>query len=179
MAHPIIRRAYHYFFAPHLYRSVPNRTQRSSELTQGLSPSAAADARLDHRTSFDFYFGLTLIAALHGFSSLKVFLILYANYRLGKGLHRGNVPMVTWIFNISVLFANEFCRGYPYARISHSLGFIGSSDWGAWLDAHGGLIPRWEVLFNFTILRMISFNMDYYWSLNSNGSTSASNPLEV
>lgn len=26
-------------------------------------------------------------------------------------------------------------------------------------------MSRWEVLFNITILRLISFNLDYHWSL--------------
>lgn len=26
-------------------------------------------------------------------------------------------------------------------------------------------MPRWEVLFKVTVLRLISFNMDHYWSL--------------
>ena len=38
--------------------------------------------------------------------------------------------------------------------------------WGRWLDSFGGLLSRWEILFNLTVLRMISFNMDYYWSLD-------------
>jgi len=49
-----------------------------------------------------------------------------------------------------------------------------TSNFGHTLDSYGGLIPRWEVLFNFTILRLISFNLDYYWSLN----TRTSSPLE-
>jgi len=28
----------------------------------------------------------------------------------------------------------------------------------------GGLLPRWEVSFNITVLRMISYNLDYYWA---------------
>lgn len=47
--------------------------------------------------------------------------------------------------------------------------------WGAWLDSYGGLVARWEVLFNITILRLISFNLDYYWSIDKRGA----NGLEV
>lgn len=28
---------------------------------------------------------------------------------------------------------------------------------------------RWDVHFNFTVLRMISYNVDYYWSFNDLG----------
>lgn len=37
-------------------------------------------------------------------------------------------------------------------------------------------MPRWEVLFKITILRLISFNMDHYWSLDRSRSGS---PVEV
>lgn len=145
-------------------------------MSQGLSPSASADARLEQRISFDFSFAIVFLIALHGFSALKVLFILYINFKLAKSLPSNRIPAATWIFNIGVLFANEFCRGYPYASISRTLGFENTKgDWGAWLDDHSGLISRWEVLFNITILRMISFNMDHYWNLNSGGSS----PLEV
>lgn len=52
---------------------------------------------------------------------------------------------------------------------------IHQRNWGDFMDDHGGLIPRWEVLFNITILRLISFNLDYYWSLNLPGAS----PVEV
>jgi hypothetical protein len=48
-------------------------------------------------------------------------------------------------------------------------------NWGSWLDSHGGIMPRWEILFNITVLRLISFNLDYYWSLDRR----AESPLEV
>ncbi|KAI9854879.1 MAG: glycerol transporter, partial [Pleopsidium flavum] len=44
-----------------------------------------------------------------------------------------------------------------------------AGNWGTWLDAYGGLIPRWEILFNITVLRLVSFNLDYYWSLDRRG----------
>lgn len=48
-------------------------------------------------------------------------------------------------------------------------------NWGLFLDSYGGLLPRWEILFNITALRLISFNLDYYWA---SGHTN-SNALEV
>jgi hypothetical protein len=161
-----------------MYTSVPSLPGQANRLTQGLSSAAAADAKLEQRVSFDFLFGLIFLVALHGFSTAKVYLILYANYKLAKGLPRAYVPMATWIFNIGILFANELCRGYPYASIVRFLHLAAGekggtqSNWGSWMDSHGGLTPRWEVLFNITILRLISFNMDYYWSLERSGESS-------
>jgi hypothetical protein len=145
----------------------------------GLTPSAAADARLNQRISFDVTFSAIFLAALHGFSSFKILAILYANYCIGTRLPRAYIPAATWIFNVGTLFANEFSRGYSYSTIFGT--FLPStlsekgkptSNFGHTLDSYGGLIPRWEVLFNFTILRLISFNLDYYWSLQSRGSSS-------
>jgi protein-cysteine N-palmitoyltransferase HHAT len=173
VAHPLVRRLYDYLSGSHLYTLAPSSSSRS-QLTQGLSPSAAADARLDRRASFDYYFAFAFLTALHGFSSLKVLLILYINYKIAKESSREKIPAITWIFNIAVLFANEYFRGYPYASAFRLLGQM-NNNWGSWLDNHGGIVSRWEVLFNITILRLISFNMDYYWSLNAGGSS----PVEV
>ena len=147
----------------------------------------AADARLDKRLTFDVYFAMIFLCALYGFSVLKILLILYVNYSLASGLPRHYIPYVTWIFNIGILFANELCHGYPYASIvnlilpwagsqSNRGGKLVVENWGSVLDSYGGLISRWEILFNLTILRLISFNLDYYWSLDQQGSSS---PLEV
>lgn len=122
------------------------------------------------------------ITALNGISAIKILAILYLNYKIAKSFPRKYVPAATWSFGIGILFANEFCGGYPLAR---TIAYWTSSDkssqqsalvqWAEYLDGLGGLIPRWEVLFNITILRMISFNMDYYWSLDS----PTASPIEV
>jgi hypothetical protein len=136
--------------------------------------------RQEQRLSFDFYFALIFIAALHGFSALKVLLILYINFKLVKTVSPQYRTAVTWLFNISILFANEFGRGYSYASIAMFLSPpLGAektgSTWGYWMDDRGGLISRWEVLFNITVLRLISFNLDYAWSLQKRGG----NAIEV
>ena len=138
---------------------------------------------MNQRISFDVPFTAIFIVALHGFSAFKIVAILYLNYCLTTKLPRSYVPAATWIFGVGILFANEFGHGYPYASI---LGvFLPSSpasekdsvatNLGHTLDGFGGLIPRWEVLFNFTVLRLISFNMDRYWSQNAK----AADSLEV
>ena len=138
---------------------------------------------MEQRISFDVPFSLVFLAALHGFSMFKIVAILYLNYRLAKQLPRQYVPAATWIFNVGILFANELSRGYSYETIlstflpTPTVSEKGETprNFGHTLDSYGGLIPRWEVLFNFTVLRLISFNMDYYWSLNSR----TGSPLEV
>lgn len=142
--------------------------------------NAEADVRSNQRITFDVYFAALFISVLHGFSALKVFAILYMNYNLAKRLPRAYLPAATWIFSVGILLTNELCRGYPFGPIFDSLLPWSASlrdtsvnnhqlDWGDFLDSYGGLIPRWEVLFKFTILRMISFNFDFYWNNNRPG----------
>jgi len=90
--------------------------------------------------------------------------ILYINYSIATApLSKRTVGGFTWIFNIVILFANELTTGYRLGRINPSL---------AWVDRYGGLIPRWEVLFNITVLRLIAFNFDYLWSIDRRASSS-------
>jgi D-alanyl-lipoteichoic acid acyltransferase DltB (MBOAT superfamily) len=66
-------------------------------------------------------------------------------------------PIFTWIFNLAILFSNEYYDGYRYAAIGKSY---------EWMDEYPGVISRWHILFNFTMLRLISFNVDYFWACN-------------
>lgn len=184
--HPILRRFY-----DSVYNAAPTRS--STPLSDDcVSPDNSApatiiaDGRMNQRISFDMGFSLFFLLALHGFSAPKVLLILYINYTLAKRLRREYVPVATWIFNIGILFANELGKGYPYSDIANiitprqnsaqvSVQQDSKTNWGTVLDSYGGLSPRWEILFNVTVLRLISFNLDYVWSLNRGGSS----PLEV
>jgi hypothetical protein len=159
---------------------------REDAATKSTKPSAAAagDAQLEQRMRFDFGFGLVFITALHGVSALKILAILFINYKIGKNLPRNYAPAVTWTFNICILFANELLGGYPLERIatffapgSGTPGEEGTVlvQWAQALDNLGGIMPRWEVLFKVTVLRLISFNMDYHWSVDY----PATSPIEV
>ncbi len=145
-----------------------------------------ANDRLEQRISFDVVFSVLFLVALHGFSAAKVLLILTINYMLATRLKNEYVPIATWVFNVGILFANELGQGYPYEKIANGLfpwptaqagttNEKSTPNWGTFFDSYGGLMPRWEVLFNITVLRLISFNFDYYWSLGRGGSS----PWEV
>ena len=137
----------------------------------GRSNDSGGAARLEQRASFDYVFAILYLFILHGFSAFKVLLILNINYRLATGLPKRYIPLATWAFNIPVLFANELCQGYHYKDIASYLA-PPLVEWGAWMDSYGGLMSRWEVLFNLTILRLISFNLDYYWSVDKRNASS-------
>ncbi|OJD15456.1 hypothetical protein AJ78_04297 [Emergomyces pasteurianus Ep9510] len=183
--HPLFRRAIDTFVPSAIdSNSVSPQYRKIKDDETTKYDSAAADLRLKRRVTFDFYFALVFIAALHGFSALKVLAILAINYNIATKLSRDKIPAATWIFNIGILFANELLNGYRYADIAEALTWTSSASnaggdnilvfSGKWLDSCGGLIPRWDILFNLTVLRLISFNLDYYWSL---GYRSAS-PIE-
>ncbi|CAO3600049.1 unnamed protein product [Absidia cylindrospora] len=101
---------------------------------------------------------IIVTAALHGTSALKILAIISTSYTIGRlgGGSKLN-PIFSWIFNLGVLFLNEAYNGYSFSAAHADLN---------WLDNYPGIIPRWHVLFNFVMLRLISFNMDYYWQLN-------------
>ncbi|KAI1091822.1 MBOAT-domain-containing protein [Rostrohypoxylon terebratum] len=164
--HPLLRRLYNSSVYP---IKVTGQSARPTP--------EEADQRLNQRASFDFGFALIYLVALHGVSAFKVLAILYMNYQVATALPRKSVPAATWIFNVGTLFANELCKGYRFgdiatliagAPVQNSLLDSGPAlvSWGRWLDSYGGLMGRWEILFNITVLRLISFNLDYYWSLD-------------
>ncbi|KAL8681943.1 MAG: hypothetical protein Q9186_001951 [Xanthomendoza sp. 1 TL-2023] len=172
--HPVLRR---------LYESLRPLGQKPASPPQKASSGSQdsfADARLSRRVYFDVGFACIYLLALHGTSALKILVILYINFTLAKSLPKTYLPLATWFFNVGILFANELCRGYPYAGVARSLSpwsaaSRGASDekqvhnWGSYLDSYSGLLPRWEILFNITVLRLISFNLDYCWSLDRVG----------
>lgn len=173
--HPILRRVF--------------ESTRSGKSIEKSTPSdnvnsRTADARLESRVQFDLVFALIFITALHGISALKVLTILYLNYQIATALPRQYVAASTWVFNIGILFANELCQGYKFADIAGyalppttmaSADKPSQDNWGTWIDSYGGLIPRWEILFNITVLRLIAFNFDHLWMLDRR----ASSPIEV
>ncbi|KKK14194.1 glycerol:H+ symporter (Gup1), partial [Aspergillus ochraceoroseus] len=172
IVHPLLRRVYDYY----------TRSSGSNNPSANAGAAAAGDARLAQRISFDLYFAVFFIIVLHGVSAAKVLFILYVNYQIAKTLPRKYIPAVTWTVNIATLFANELCAGFPLERM---VAFLTLADgpgkdtvllqWARYIDGFGGLMPRWEILFNLTTLRLISFNMDFYWSLDY----PAASPMEV
>ena len=181
--HPALRKIYERVYpisrmASHgTYKMMPNGSKSPSD-----PEYLRADDRLDQRITFDVMFNLLFLIALHGYSAPKVLILIYINFTLATKLNREYVTFTTWLFNIGILFANELGQGYPYSTIvkifkpSNSPGDEHNANWASYLDSHGGLMPRWEILFNVTVLRLISFNIDYVWAKNRSGSSS---PMEV
>ncbi|CAK4034503.1 Glycerol uptake 1 [Lecanosticta acicola] len=176
--HPLLRRGLEHF------RAEENPGQINGDLKRDTAASSerAGDARMHSRISFDLWFAAVFLLALHGVSSLKVLLILYINFQIANALPKRYVAVSTWMFNIAILFANELCQGYRFADVARLIlpatttaaDKSSEDNWGSWVDNYGGLLPRWEILFNITVLRLIAFNFDYLWMLDRR----ASSPIE-
>ena len=129
-----------------------------------------SDQQFSRRVAFDIIFSIIYLTFLHGFSIFKIFIILTINYIIAVK-YAGSIanPILTWTFNLAILFLNEMFDGYKYGRVFPWLIAGEGSGFGHALDELGGFMPRWEIHFNITMLRLISFNMDYYWSYHHEG----------
>lgn len=126
---------------------------------RGLVQADTTSNRL-HPVPFLLGFSTIFLLALHGTSVLKLFCILAVNYSIAKCLGASKLnPILTWVFNGIVLFTSELYSGYHFRSFHEALGS---------LDGWKGIYPRWYIVFNITMLRLVSFNMDYYWACTRN-----------
>lgn len=127
---------------------------------------------------------LVILFVLHGISAFKILLLLYINFKLHSfvGNHK-LAPYLIWTINIAMLFSNEIFKGYQFGRLLPELAFLVSVHYlrrglhasdpctkplyclGFKQDKRfSGLIPGWHVTFNISMLRMVSFSLDWYWA---------------
>ncbi|KAK3501214.1 MBOAT, membrane-bound O-acyltransferase family-domain-containing protein [Neurospora crassa] len=146
---------------------------KPTRLEPGASETSprAAEARLEQRISFDAFFGAILLTALHGTSGLKIIGLLWLNYQIATRLPRKVVPWATWIFNLYILVTMKVYDGYRFKTFVNLIPFVPDSllELASWMDSQQGLLNRWHILFNITILRLISFNLDYAWMMDRQG----------
>ena len=114
---------------------------------------------------------VVMILALHGTSALKVLAIVSANYVIAKACRGSRAGLaLTWMFNGAVLFLNERYHGYRFGDILPGLEYLVRSRFLCvyvtydFQDTIQGAYPRWHVSFNITMLRLVSFSMDYFWA---------------
>lgn len=119
-------------------------------LRRGLNQSVL---KLD-RLNFDIGFSIIFLSLLYGIGMVKIMMLLGVNYYISKIENKKWGYIATWVFGIGILFANELTEGYQLKIVDPSLEHIDVK--------YGGLMQRWDVNFNFTMLRMISFNIDYF-----------------
>lgn len=102
------------------------------------------------------------IFILHGLNTFKILALLAANYAIGRacGGTRAAVP-VAWAYALAVLFGIEYIKIRTWSEHNplRTLSLL--------FDAAPGFYPRWHIAFNFSTLRMLSYNLDYHYSLLS------------
>ncbi|GBG73646.1 hypothetical protein CBR_g16989 [Chara braunii] len=122
------------------------------ELLRRLCPKSTSA-----QTFFWFKCSVFTLLYMHGACIVFVFLFAGLNFALVKAC-AGNrwYPPVLWVFNCALLLSSRLHNGYSFALM------LGSEF--AYLDGYRGGF-RWEICYNFLMLRMISFGMDFHWSL--------------
>ncbi|CAM6047301.1 unnamed protein product [Sphagnum compactum] len=98
---------------------------------------------------------LSYIAYLHGACVVFILAIAISNFAITKAFGGTRaLPILIWTFNIGFLVANRVYEGYRFSSFGEQL---------AHLDQYRGVM-RWQISFNFVILRMLSFSLDYHWA---------------
>lgn len=75
-----------------------------------------------NQTYFYLIASMLILAALHGTGCVKIFIIITTSYLIGKftGGSYWN-PILTWAFNLLILFLNEYYNGYKFEYIGFPL----------------------------------------------------------
>ncbi|XP_028768255.1 putative membrane-bound O-acyltransferase C24H6.01c isoform X1 [Neltuma alba] len=98
-------------------------------------------------------FSLIYVSYLHGACIVFVLSIATVNFLLVKIFARKKYfTLIVWSYNLFFLLCNRVYEGYPFSTFGKQLAF---------LDNHRGTF-RWHICFNFVVLRMISFGLDYH-----------------
>ncbi|PJF19189.1 hypothetical protein PSACC_01031 [Paramicrosporidium saccamoebae] len=121
---------------------------------------------IGHRRAWSFDFSMRVRAALtlaflivlHGLHTIKILVLVGGNFLISSTCKGKRINVIfTWIYNIGLLFALEYFkvsyRDHPLLSIAESF-----------FNLLPAAVPRWSVTFNITILRLISYNVDYYYS---------------
>ncbi|CAI4052933.1 putative O-acyltransferase SKDI_16G0890 [Saccharomyces kudriavzevii IFO 1802] len=107
------------------------------------------------RINFDFACGLIFICFMYGVNSIKLLthaLIFFTLVHLLKR-KRMMAAFTIWSYGIFTLFINQKVKNVPFNSIATML-----EPMDHW---YKGIIPRWDLFFNFTLLRLLSYCMDF------------------
>lgn len=107
------------------------------------------------RTAFDFVFGLIFLGAIHGVNAIRLLLhvlIMFSIARLTQSSTK-LAKLAIWCYGIGSLFINDRYRTVQFGSIWSPLAVFD--------PGFKGIVERWDVFYNFTLLRTLSFNLDY------------------
>lgn len=114
---------------------------------------AVAYAIPHRRTVFDMIFGAIYVFGLHGTNCFRILVHVVVMYAMAKGISNSRAARVfLWVYGVLTLFLNHWTR---------QLAIPG-------LGGFQGIVSRWDVFYNFTLLRMLSFAMDFLEKRDAN-----------
>lgn len=107
------------------------------------------------KTKFDFACGLVFVCFMYGINSVKLFTHAFIFFTLAHSLKRKRLiaAFAIWSYGIFTLFINQKMKNLPFNNIAIIL-----SPMDQW---YKGIVPRWDFFFNFTLLRLLSYSMDF------------------
>ena len=107
------------------------------------------------KISFDFACGLVFVCFMYGINSVKLLTHAFIFFTLVHSLKRKRLTaaFAIWSYGIFALFINQRIKSFPFNNIAIIL-----SPMDQW---YKGIVPRWELFFNFTLLRLLSYSMDF------------------
>mmetsp|Transcript_13652 Transcript_13652/g.22286 ORF Transcript_13652/g.22286 Transcript_13652/m.22286 type:complete len:670 (+) Transcript_13652:209-2218(+) len=125
-----------------------------------LSHEFSRRGRMQVRAWYAMIVSLGAIIYVHEAGALKIIFFTILNFvlcRLLIVLKMGRAtPVILWVYNLVILYLNDTYRGYKFVHV------FGPSPWSFYFDGKSGLM-QWHHSFNLVMLRMMSFNMDYWW----------------
>lgn len=118
------------------------------------------------RTAFLTCFTAVFVLALHGANTVKLLVVLGMNYALthAVGGRPYLAPAALWTFNIGALALVHWNDGVPWSLLGGE-----SLEWAD--ELWNGLLPRWQINFNITMLRLVSYGLDLHWARCAAGAT--------
>ncbi|CDO94930.1 unnamed protein product [Kluyveromyces dobzhanskii CBS 2104] len=122
------------------------------------------------KVAFDFWFGMIFLVGAHGVNSLRVLFHILIMFVIAKAFKRQRTlaTVIIWTYGIGSLFINNSYRNLQFGQMLPILKPLDRS--------FKGIIERWDVFYNFTLLRMISFDMDFLERWNRIHSNPTSTP---
>ncbi|GAM17035.1 hypothetical protein SAMD00019534_002100 [Acytostelium subglobosum LB1] len=134
-------------------------------LSIGLSLFVAASTLIrktypdDTKKRLWFYniVSLLFLIYVHGSATFIVLAIALTNFSISRVFAESKaLPWATWTFNMFILWTSYLYSGYRFSSIP-MLGI-----YGPMLDSYTGFLS-WETYFKVSMLRFISYNLDYHW----------------
>eukprot|EP01102_Stenamoeba_stenopodia_P000799 TRINITY_DN1074_c0_g1_i1.p1 TRINITY_DN1074_c0_g1~~TRINITY_DN1074_c0_g1_i1.p1 ORF type:complete len:541 (-),score=87.36 TRINITY_DN1074_c0_g1_i1:23-1645(-) len=151
-----------------------NKYGHNSSSSKSLSFQISPNTNKKIRMIYYVAMGLLMTGVMHTWGAIWLWVVLGLNYGIAKTLKRDKLmPVVTWMFNITVVFSNYYFGGYKFRWIHESLSFIDYR-----YEREEQPLLHWETYFKITMLRLISHNFDYYWAITRTASSTSSVDLK-